>query len=253
MAIAVEQQVSGGITLGESYDELGVESVLEGLSTVSHACSAAVEETIQRGELTSYLLIKRAFDIVGALVLLTLILPMAVAVALAVRLSSPGPIFYKQRRIGRNAQPFMMLKFRSMKTGVALPPEAQGCKVFKSKNDPRVTRIGRLIRKTSLDEIPQLVNVLRGEMSFVGPRPELEEMLEYYGPAHYRRHDATPGLTGWWQTHSRVTRCEGFQPQEDVEQKFNDDMYYLAHQSLVLDLRILVMTIPVVLFGRGAV
>lgn len=194
-----------------------------------------------------YLCLKRALDVTVALTLLLLLLPVMLLLAVAVKLDSPGPVFYRQRRIGKDGAAVEILKFRSMRTTVAAP-----CRVYKAKGDPRVTRLGRFIRAASLDELPQLLNVLRGDMSLVGPRPELTEMLAYYRAEHYRRHLATPGLTGWWQINGRIARGTRFSPEEDLQLKLANDLYYLEHRSFWLDLRILLLTIPVVLGGRGA-
>lgn len=202
------------------------------------------------------LALKRVFDVSVALVLLFLLLPTMALIALAIRLDSPGPILYRQQRIGKHGQPFAMLKFRSMRPdrrrGVRAIDFPDRRRTLKSDRDPRITRLGRFIRKTSLDELPQLLNILRGEMSFVGPRPELVEMLSYYQPEHYRRHLATPGLTGWWQINGRVTRPTDATPAEDLAIKLTDDSYYVEHQSLLLDLKILLLTVPVAVLGRGA-
>jgi lipopolysaccharide/colanic/teichoic acid biosynthesis glycosyltransferase len=140
-----------------------------------------------------------------------------------------------------------MIKFRTMVTR-----NADGPVPIKQERDPRITRAGHFLRKTSLDELPQLWNVVRGDMSLVGPRPELVEMLPYYRPEHYLRHRAIPGLTGWWQVNGRCRRRLGCSPEEDLQLKLADDLEYLQRRSFLFDLHLLVKTIPVVLTGRGA-
>jgi lipopolysaccharide/colanic/teichoic acid biosynthesis glycosyltransferase len=149
-----------------------------------------------------------------------------------------------------------MLKFRSMRPErrnrrivIDFPDRRRALKV---ESDPRITRVGRILRRTSLDELPQLLNILRGEMSFVGPRPELPELVAQYGGSHYIRHAVVPGLTGWWQIHGRCLRGDGCVPADDLDCKLADDLYYLEHRSLVFDVRVLLLTLPVVLTGRGA-
>jgi lipopolysaccharide/colanic/teichoic acid biosynthesis glycosyltransferase len=125
-------------------------------------------------------------------------------------------------------------------------------RALKVDGDPRITRVGRILRRTSLDELPQLLNILRGEMSFVGPRPELPELVAHYRVPHYSRHTVVPGLTGWWQVHGRCLRGDGCPPADDLERKLADDLYYLEHRSLGFDARVLLLTVPVVMSGRGA-
>jgi len=167
-----------------------------------------------------------------------------------VKLDSPGPVLLRQRRVGRNRRPFACLKFRSMVTDaerrrreLTSLNEMSG-PVFKIRNDPRITRVGRVLRKYSLDEGPQLVNVLRGEMSLVGPRPPLPEEVELYEPRYLRRLDVTPGLTCLWQISGRNEL--GFERWMEL------DLYYVEHRSLMLDIEILLRTLPAVISARGA-
>jgi len=196
--------------------------------------------------------VKRLFDLtVGGLALLVF-LPLMLAVALAVRADSPGPILFRQRRIGEGGRPFQMLKFRTMRQGAEaderrLAQEAgRGPPVFaKQPDDPRVTRVGRLLRRFSIDELPQLFNVLKGDMSLVGPRPELPWLVESYEPHHRKRFAVPQGMTGWWQVNGRSDRA-------DYTLRVEDDLYYIRNWSVWLDVRILLMTLAAVIQGKGA-
>ena len=171
-------------------------------------------------------------------------------VALAVKIDSPGPIFFGQKRVGEGGRIFKMFKFRSMGVDaearwdevVRTTPDGQV--IFKQENDPRVTRVGRFIRRTSLDELPQLVNVLRGEMSLVGPRPELLWLVEHYEPWQRQRLEVPQGITGWWQINGRSEKPMHLHTEEDL--------YYIQHYSLLLDLHILWKTLGVVIKCQGA-
>jgi lipopolysaccharide/colanic/teichoic acid biosynthesis glycosyltransferase len=199
---------------------------------------------------------KRVFDIVLVTLLLIVFFPVMLLIALAVKLDSPGAVFYRQYRVGYRGKPFCMLKFRSMRperrnrrVPIDFPDRRRALKV---ESDPRITSFGRILRRASLDELPQLVNILRGEMSFVGPRPELPELVARYRLPHYNRHTMVPGLTGWWQVHGRCLRSDGCVPADDLDCKLADDLYYLEHRSLGFDTRVLLLTVPVVMSGRGA-
>ena len=203
-----------------------------------------------------YLVSKRVFDIVLASLLLIVALPVMVLIALAVKLDSPGAVLYRQYRVGYRGKSFCMLKFRSMRPErrsrtilIDFPDRRRALKV---QSDPRITRVGRILRRTSLDELPQLLNILRGEMSFVGPRPELPELVAHYRVPHYMRHAIAPGLTGWWQVHGRCRRSDGCVPADDLDCKLADDLYYLEHRSLWFDAIVLLLTVPVIMSGRGA-
>jgi len=176
------------------------------------------------------------------LVFLALLMP---ALALANRLGSPGPLFYRQARVGRRGQPFQVLKFRSM-----IPDaEAASGAVWAADNDPRITAVGRFLRRTRLDELPQVINVLRGEMSLIGPRPERPEFVEQLAhsiPFYRARHSVRPGLSGWAQVQYRYGNTA-----DDSRIKLEYDLYYVKHASFLLDLRIALQTIGVMLAFKG--
>jgi len=190
---------------------------------------------------------KRWLDVVTAALATVLLLPLLIVVALAVRLDSPGPVIFRQTRVGRGGTSFVVLKFRTMRDAQQVLQFFEGPDGklrHKLVNDPRVTRIGRLLRRTSIDELPQLINVLRGEMSLIGPRPELPGIVEHYEPWQHRRHLVRPGLTGWWQVQGRSDR--------PMHEHTELDLYYVENLSPGLDLRIIRRTIRVVLSGFGA-
>jgi exopolysaccharide biosynthesis polyprenyl glycosylphosphotransferase len=195
---------------------------------------------------------KRGLDVVGSLALILLLSPLMIAVALAIKLESRGPVFFRQPRAGRQRSSFRLIKFRSMyldaeqrKQDLDNLNEADDGVMFKIREDPRVTRVGRLIRRYSLDELPQLFNVLRGEMSLVGPRPlifpETDALDEHW---HLRRLELRPGLTGPWQVYGRS--------QSPFQEMVRFDYQYVAGWSLARDIEILLETVPAVLSGRGA-
>lgn len=197
-------------------------------------------------------LVKQILDLVGALILFAFFLLPMIAAAVLIKLTSPGPIFFRQKRSGLNGRPFTMYKFRSMETNaeqrkheIASMNEMSG-PVFKVTNDPRITPIGRWLRKFSIDECPQLLNVLRGEMSLVGPRPlPVEEVRRFDDLAHRRRLSVKPGLTCLWQVSGRSNV-------NDFKDWVRLDLEYIDNWSLWLDLKILWRTIPVVLLAKGA-
>jgi exopolysaccharide biosynthesis polyprenyl glycosylphosphotransferase len=194
--------------------------------------------------------VKRVFDLVVATGLMIILAPVFAAIAIAIRLDSPGPIFFRQQRVGENGQLFWMLKFRSMMADAdahldqVLRYDDQGHVVHKSADDPRVTRVGRYLRRTSLDELPQLFNVLRGEMTLVGPRPEQPWLVDRYEPWQRKRFAVPQGITGWWQVNGRSDK--------PMHLHTEDDLYYIQNYSLLLDLHILWRTIGAVFKGRGA-
>jgi exopolysaccharide biosynthesis polyprenyl glycosylphosphotransferase len=194
--------------------------------------------------------LKRLFDITASALALGVLSPLLLGVAAVIKLTSRGPIFFKQKRVGLNGKHFHMLKFRSMvvnaeelKAKLAALNEQTG-PVFKMKNDPRITRVGRFIRKYSIDELPQLINVLRGEMSVVGPRPPIPSEVEKYATWQRRRLSVRPGLTCIWQVSGRN--------QISFEDWMYLDMRYIDHWSLGTDLGLILKTVPVVLTGSGA-
>jgi exopolysaccharide biosynthesis polyprenyl glycosylphosphotransferase len=189
--------------------------------------------------------LKHSIDIVGAVVWLLLVWPVMLAAAIAIKLTSPGPVFYRQERVGLHGRPFMVLKFRSMRVDA----EAKSGPQWATKNDNRVTSIGGMLRKFRIDELPQLFNVLKGDMSFVGPRPErphFVEMLKRDIPYYDVRHYVRPGITGWAQ----VKYPYGASVADSYE-KLQYDLYYQKHISLLLDLSIVFKTFRVVLTGDG--
>ncbi|MEQ1508953.1 MAG: TIGR03013 family XrtA/PEP-CTERM system glycosyltransferase [Sphingopyxis sp.] len=189
---------------------------------------------------------KRLFDIAASLLVLGLTLPIAVIAALAVRLDSKGPVFYRQIRVGHYGEPYRIFKFRSMREDA----EAGGKAVWAAERDPRITRVGNFLRQTRIDEIPQAWNVLKGEMSFVGPRPERPEFvsdLEQQIPYYAERHMVKPGLTGWAQVNYPYGASI-----EDARAKLEYDLYYAKNYTPFLDLLILLQTIRVVLWPEGA-
>jgi sugar transferase (PEP-CTERM system associated) len=190
--------------------------------------------------------LKRASDIVFSIGMLLLTLPLMTLTALAIKIDSPGPVFYRQQRIGYFGRPFTLLKFRSM----SVDAEAGGAARWAQKQDPRVTKVGAFIRATRIDELPQLANVLRGEMSMVGPRPERPVFVEQLArviPFYRERSYVKPGLTGWAQVNFPYGASV-----EDAREKLTYDLYYVKHRSLLLDLFILLSTVRVVVSREGA-
>lgn len=192
---------------------------------------------------------KRLLDLCISLALLILVLPLIALLALLIWLQNDGPILYPSERIGRNGRPFTMYKFRTMIVGAELMRQSLSCRnernavLFKIPNDPRATRIGRVLRKYSLDELPQLINVIRGEMSLVGPRPPLASEVEQYSPQQFIRLKVLPGITGLWQINARKSSC--------FHEYIALDAAYVQNCCLWLDLKILWRTIGVVLAGTG--
>ena len=206
-----------------------------------------------------YLRAKRVLDVIFTLLMLPLLGVVMAIIALLIRLDSDGPVFFRQKRIGQNGVVFEMLKFRSMyintddsthrqaieqyMNGKSLNGEAENDMMFKLYDDPRVTRIGRVIRKMSLDELPQFFNVLQGTMTLVGPRPPLPYEVELYSARHMLRLCGKPGLTGPWQIYGRSRVPFGDMVEMDIA--------YLQQQSIWLDLKLIFLTIPVMMLGRG--
>lgn len=193
--------------------------------------------------------LKRSLDIVGSLVGLGFLAIIFVPLVIAIRLDSPGPIFYTQERYGLRGKIFRIRKFRSMVVNAdtlkhMVKNEANGL-IFKNKRDPRVTRIGRFLRKTSLDEFPQFWNVLVGEMSLVGTRPPTHDEVSRYQPHHWSRLDVKPGITGEWQVHGRSSVL-------DFEQVLQLDLRYQQRWSIFYDVQLIWRTLSVVISGQGA-
>jgi exopolysaccharide biosynthesis polyprenyl glycosylphosphotransferase len=194
-------------------------------------------------------LTKRIFDLVLASLLLIPALPLMAVIAAAVKLNSPGPVLFKQERVGEGGCLFGMYKFRSMIVGAeqhrdeVVTVDDEGNMCHKHSHDPRVTRVGHFLRHLSLDEIPQLFNVLKGEMSLVGPRPEMPWLVEKYEPWQRKRFDVPQGVTGWWQVNGRS---------QPMYMCTEEDLFYIRNYSLWLDIRILWRTIEAAVSGRGA-
>ncbi|MCI0550591.1 MAG: sugar transferase [Anaerolineae bacterium] len=195
-------------------------------------------------------MVKRAFDILIGLIVFLPALPLMAISALMIFLEDGYPVLFRQQRVGENGRPFTMLKFRTMVRnaeqlkGQVEKRDADGNLIHKSKDDPRVTRTGRLLRRLSLDELPQLFNVLAGTMSLVGPRPEMPYLVEKYQPWQRKRFAIPPGMTGWWQVSGRSDK--------PMHLHTEDDLYYIQNYSIWLDVQILVRTVWVVIFGKGA-
>jgi exopolysaccharide biosynthesis polyprenyl glycosylphosphotransferase len=195
-------------------------------------------------------MIKRAFDIFLSVLLFIPASIIMLVIAIAIRIEGKGPVIFHQKRVGENGRIFEMLKFRTMVDNaeklrhLVEHYDENGNLIHKVPEDPRVTRVGKFLRKTSLDELPQLFNILKGEMSLVGPRPELPYLVKKYQPWQRKRFAVPPGITGWWQVNGRSDR--------PMHLHTEDDLYYVQNYSLLLDLEILFKTILVVVRGRGA-
>ncbi|MEM7803049.1 MAG: sugar transferase [Chloroflexota bacterium] len=195
-------------------------------------------------------LTKRVVDVICASILLILVSPLMLLIALLIKLDSNGPIFFKQKRVGENGRTFGMYKFRSMVQDAdkllnqVMKRDGEGNLVYKFKDDPRVTKIGKFIRRTSIDELPQLINVFMGEMSLVGPRPEMPWMVETYEPWQLKRLSVPQGITGWWQVNGRSDKPMHLHTEEDL--------YYIQNYSLWMDIYILLKTPWVIMRGKGA-
>jgi len=194
--------------------------------------------------------LRRLLDVAVSLAVLLLLLPLLAIIALLIKLGSPGPVLFIQKRVGRDGREFPVFKFRSMYTDaehrleLLLAENERSGPVFKMRQDPRITRVGRVLRRGSLDEFPQLINVLRGEMSLVGPRPAIPREVALYTPAQRGRLSVTPGLTGLWQVSGRANLS--------FEESIALDLEYIERQSFGLNLILLARTVPAVLTGHGA-
>jgi lipopolysaccharide/colanic/teichoic acid biosynthesis glycosyltransferase len=183
--------------------------------------------------------VSRPLDLLLAGALLVLAAPLLGLAALAIRLESRGPVFYRQRRVGRHGRPFELWKLRTMVPGA----EAMGAGIYVLEGDPRITRVGRLLRRFSLDELPNLVNVVQGDMAIVGPRPTVAEQVDRYTERQRRRLEVKPGITGWAQVNGRTSL--------PWPERIELDVWYVEHRSLRLDLEILARTARMLASGRG--
>jgi lipopolysaccharide/colanic/teichoic acid biosynthesis glycosyltransferase len=230
-------------------------TVEEGVATLDRAERRSAAPRVRRSGVDA---VRRLLDILVAGPLLLVLAPLLALIALAIRIDSGGPALFRQRRVGRDLQPFTMLKFRTMHSDADATPHrvyvqslidgavgAERGRLYKLSVDDRVTRIGRFLRSWSLDELPQLINVLRGDMALVGPRPVIPYEVEMYPERYLRRFAVKPGLTGLWQVSGRNERT--------YEEMVRFDIEYAENVSLLLDLRILARTVPVVLGRQGVV
>lgn len=198
-----------------------------------------------------YFFIKRAFDFISAFLLLILISPIFLIIAIAIKVDSKGPVFFKHMRVGKNGKPLPTYKFRTMVTNAEellkkLTPEQKKEyeENFKLENDPRITKVGNILRKTSLDELPQLLNIIIGNMSVVGPRPVVRKELEKFGDQVDKLLSVTPGLTGYWQANGRSNTT--------YEERVAMELYYVDHYSIWLDIKIIFQTVGAVIRKEGA-
>jgi len=228
--------------------------VVEGETFYEHLAGKIIVEKIRPSWLIFHggfakprhtLFFKRLMGIVFASIGLALSSPLIILVAILIKLDSPGPVLFVQERVGKDGKVFKLYKFRSMRTDAE-----KDAPKWAGKNDPRVTRVGRVIRKLRIDEIPQMWNVLKGDMSFVGPRPErpyFVEMLRQKIPFYDQRHTVQPGITGWAQICYPYGASE-----EDALEKLKYDLYYIKYMSAMFDLYIIFKTVKIIIFGEGA-
>jgi lipopolysaccharide/colanic/teichoic acid biosynthesis glycosyltransferase len=200
---------------------------------------------------TTYLAVKRAFDIVSSGLLLAVIWPLFPIIALAIKLDSKGPVFFRHKRVGQDGKPLLLYKFRTMVDNAELLIEQfteaqrkEWIENYKLEYDPRITRVGRFLRRTSLDELPQIAQIFTGKLSVVGPRPVIGEELEKYGIYKYKFLGTKPGLTGYWQAYAR-NDCS-------YQQRMEMELYYIDHAVFPFDFRIFFKTIGTVAKGKGA-
>lgn len=198
-----------------------------------------------------YRLIKRIFDFILSLIGIAIMSPLFLIISIMIKCDTKGPVFFKQRRIGLNGKPLYIYKFRTMVTNAeeliaSFTPEQkkEWEESYKLKDDPRITRVGKILRKTSLDELPQLINIIKGEMSIIGPRPVVEEELSWYGNDVDLVLSVKPGLTGWWAVNGRS--------EVPYPKRCDLELYYVKNASLALDVRILLGTLKVIFSQRGA-
>ena len=183
--------------------------------------------------------LSRALDLAIAGILLVVTSPLLLAAVIAIRLESRGPAFYRQRRVGKDGVPFELWKLRTMVPGA----EEMGAGIYVLEGDPRITRVGRILRRLSLDELPNLMNVFRGDMAIVGPRPTIQDQVDRYTERQRRRLEVKPGITGWAQVNGRLTL--------PWPERIELDVWYVEHRSIPLDLRILLKTARLLLTGHG--
>ena len=200
-----------------------------------------------------YLCVKRFFDIFVSLVALIILLPLFLILAVLIKIDSKGKVFYKHKRIGKNGKIIYLYKFRSMYNDAEerLKEMLKDPKIkkewdenFKIDNDPRITRVGKILRRTSIDELPQLLNIIKGDMSIVGPRPLVDDEIKKYGKNKDKFLSVTPGLTGWWACNGRSCRT--------YKDRIKLELYYVDNRSLWLDIKIIFMTVGAVIKGHGA-
>lgn len=210
-----------------------------------------IDECVEKSKVKTYDFVKRIIDIIISSIGLIICLPIFIIIALLIKIDSKGPVFFKHKRIGKHGKKLEIYKFRTMidnaEEAMKYFTEEQKKEFkenFKLENDPRVTRVGKILRKTSLDELPQIINILKGEMSIIGPRPIVKNELEKYGKNQEKFLSVAPGLTGYWAANGR----------SDVsyEERMALELYYVDNRSLLLDLKIFLKTIGSVLKGRGA-
>jgi len=225
----------------------------QGVVTSFHHDSATSQDDLVQfpvRDSLAYRISKRTLDILFSLTGLLMFLPLMIPLAVLIRLESPGSFIFRQIRVGRNRRHFVCYKFRSMvpeaeelKASLSQKNEATGA-MFKIQNDPRITQLGRFLRRSSLDELPQLFNVLKGDMSIVGPRPQIPAEVEQYEPWHYRRLEVQPGITCLWQISGRSSI--GF------NEWMRLDSEYVQHRSFFYDMKIILLTLPAIIARRGA-
>lgn len=198
-----------------------------------------------------YRIIKRTFDFTAAFVASVITIPIFLLIAIAIKLDSRGPVFFVHRRVGKKGNPLPLFKFRTMVADAEdmiknfnPEQEKEWKEKFKLENDPRITKIGKFLRKTSLDELPQLYNILIGNLSFVGPRPVTEEEIEKYGSNKAKVLSVTPGLTGWWACNGRSNIA--------YDERMKLELYYVDHASLSFDIKILFKTVGIIVTHEGA-
>ena len=210
-----------------------------------------IDECVSKSKIKAYDILKRFIDIIIGTIGLIVCIPIFIIIGIAIKIDSKGPVFFKHKRIGKHGKKLEIYKFRTMienaeeaMKNFTEEQKKEFAENFKLENDPRVTRVGKILRKTSLDELPQIINILKGEMSIIGPRPVVKSELEKYGSNQDKFLSVAPGLTGYWAANGR----------SDVsyEERMALELYYVNNRSLILDMKIFFKTIWSVLKGRGA-